>query len=337
MYNTDISSLDKCVKSIINQIKKNLEIIIVDDCSSDIATRNKLKEYMINEHIQVYRTETNGGPSKARNLGLKYAKGKFVLFADADDSLVEKSLPTVMQYIHENSIDTLVYNYNICKNGIPVSKCPDLIYQNEKFMRLSKDNIYKLLVSTTYLNNVWRFIFLKEIIEVNNIRFREDMKNGEDFCFVVNYIEKSERIYYLKDTIYNYEMSDSGITKGFYAGKIIDAVRTLELRLDLLDRKIVQENRKAALNFVVNKYIHVFFDYIALALSRGNIKEINYLYANNSMLRLLKYNGKISFDNRLKRLLIKHRKFNLILIGYNFKEIIRNQLWNKKSRMGETQ
>lgn len=111
IYNTDIDLLDKCVKSILRQSGCDIELILVDDCSSDKRIAEKLKEYEQEKGVGIYRTAENGGPGRARNVGLGKAKGELIAFVDADDSLVENTFRGALEYMSENDYDTVVFEY----------------------------------------------------------------------------------------------------------------------------------------------------------------------------------------------------------------------------------
>ena len=90
VYNA-ASTIDKCVKSLIIQSYPKIEIILIEDHSTDESYSLISKKFGNEKRIRIYRTSQNSGPSKARNLGLDVAYGDWVMFVDADD-YVDKNM-----------------------------------------------------------------------------------------------------------------------------------------------------------------------------------------------------------------------------------------------------
>lgn len=103
VYNVE-KYLPKCLESIINQTYKNLEIILVDDGSTDNSAKI-CNEYAKNDNrIKVYY-KANGGQGSARNYGMKIAKGEFVTFIDSDDYIAEDLCEYLLKFLKQNQLD----------------------------------------------------------------------------------------------------------------------------------------------------------------------------------------------------------------------------------------
>ena len=93
-YNKD-KYLKRCLDSIISQLSKDIEIIVVDDCSTD-SSIDILKQY---DNLILIKNKNNLGISESRNIGIKYAKGKYISFMDADDYLSSNYIELIMEKI----------------------------------------------------------------------------------------------------------------------------------------------------------------------------------------------------------------------------------------------
>ncbi len=131
VYNVE-QYLEKCVKSIIRQTYKNIEIILIDDGATDssgkICDKLKLKD----NRIKVIHKE-NGGLSDARNAGLKVAKGEYIGFVDSDDYIKEDMFETLYNLNKKyNSEISIVSYYEICKDKLIAVRESDEVQQFNK-------------------------------------------------------------------------------------------------------------------------------------------------------------------------------------------------------------
>lgn len=112
VYNSE-KSIKKCISSIVKQKRDDVEVIIVDDGSSD-NTANIIKEMIVNQEKFVYIYQENKGSGEARNKGIEAAKGEFVTFVDSDDYVTENFLSNICHIIaSKTNLDLIVWGYNI--------------------------------------------------------------------------------------------------------------------------------------------------------------------------------------------------------------------------------
>lgn len=117
VYNTE-RYLRRCLDSIVNQTLKELEIILVDDGSTDNSNRI-MKEYELKypDRVQVY-TKDNGGQGSARNLGIQKSKGKYIGFVDSDDYVDTRMFETMYQAAEQDQCDLVECHYHyLCEEG----------------------------------------------------------------------------------------------------------------------------------------------------------------------------------------------------------------------------
>lgn len=204
VYNAE-KTLRRCVESIALGQERDLEIILVDDCSKDASWEicQALKAEFPN--LVTIRNERNGGVSFTRNRGLARAQGEYILFVDSDDwvsgKYVQRLLETARQYpgylpicglhfidhVHGEQRDYLWDN-----GASPIVEVQDaaLFDLSERFL----------------LQQLWNKVFRRDLIEKYRIRFDESQSMGEDFQFVLDYLEASgcNRCAVLNEALYYY-------------------------------------------------------------------------------------------------------------------------------------
>lgn len=206
IYNGE-STLEKCVYSILNSKYSNLEIILVNDGSTDKSRElcdNLTKKDF---RISVYHLK-NGGVSHARNIGISHAKGEYYTFIDCDD------------YVTENYFLDLYNNIKCNKSDLAVGSIANVygskttyVYAEECVVDLSvnskESRRHFLELNQSYLlYGPVNKLYIADYIKNNNIRFPEDMSYGEDLMFNLEYMHYCNLISYSKEPIYYYDHSN---------------------------------------------------------------------------------------------------------------------------------
>lgn len=205
VYNVE-SFLRECIKSITRQTYTNIEIIIIDDGSTDKS--GIICDEMASKDIRIKVIhKDNEGVSIARNLGIEEATGELITFIDADDFLEENMFERMMKYYEEKSLITC--SYNIIKNNIK-NNIENTTKDIEKF---SIKNALMYLASREKIQGyTWNKIFSTLIIKQNNLRFIDSIDICEDLCFVAKYMLYIENVIYIHENLYNYRIRDNSAT-----------------------------------------------------------------------------------------------------------------------------
>lgn len=186
------NTLRKCVESCLNQTYKDIEIILVDDGSPD-SCPTICNEYSVKDGRVIVLHKKNGGVSSARNLGLKRARGEFIVFVDSDDWIEDDMLKHMMNIQIKNDYDLILCNYTIhFDNNKSIA---DNTYVPK--MR-SKHEIYNYLLMPNKEDSFrtpWAKMYKSRIIHENNLQFNESLTLGEDTCFNYQYISYINSIY----------------------------------------------------------------------------------------------------------------------------------------------
>ena len=205
VYNAE-KTIEKCVESIEVNSYKDVEIILVEDCSKDNSWEicKKLVEKYSN--IKIVRNERNRGVSYTRNQGIKAATGEYTMFVDSDDWIAENYFSEFLHVLEGTSKSLVVcgfVNHDEIVNGTT-----DIFGWNdfEGVKKSSVKDVIKLLYEGNLLQQLWNKIFITTLIKEKKICFDESISIGEDTRFVLEYIRKCqiETIYLVNKPLYHY-------------------------------------------------------------------------------------------------------------------------------------
>ena len=222
-YNTE-EYMAQCLDSLLKQTLKEIEIVIVDDGSTD-TTLSILKQYeeQYPEKIRVFHKE-NGGQGSARNLALKYVRGEYLGFVDSDDDveldMYEKLYNKATQY----DVDFIVSDYiRINSNTI---KCMNTLNIKEGYY--SKEDIKSLIYPSLIIGNDLEYgpllsvcpcLFRKTFLYQIPLEFDEEVRWSEDNIFSAIMGYNANSFYYLKNEgLYHYYQNPGTITTGYRKG-----------------------------------------------------------------------------------------------------------------------
>lgn len=202
VYNAE-NTIGRCIDSIINQTTdEKYEIIIVDDGSVD-GTVARVEKYA-KEHPQIHLVEkNNGGVSSARNVGIQNAKGEYLIFCDADDSLSDGFFENIKGYLLYD-LTVFGYSYVIESKTIPV-----VGKQVETF---DKEKVFLSLYESKLFNPVWNKIYKKTLIRD---MFENYFTVGEDLVFNIEYLRNISSINIISLPLYNYTVTLGSITRSY--------------------------------------------------------------------------------------------------------------------------
>ncbi|MGL5056484.1 MAG: glycosyltransferase family 2 protein [Fusobacteriaceae bacterium] len=181
--------IEKCLESVRESSYKNIEILAIDDCSTD-ESKNIIKKYSeIDSRILIIENKKNEGVCYTRNLGLKNVNGKYLIFVDGDDFISKFWIENLVQKIEQKKCDVVIGNSKNYKDKFFYEyKIKDL--RNEKYIKFEKIRLNKNGV-------IWNKIYNSEFLKKNTIFFSDNRLNyGEDLEFVYKALSKADRIYY---------------------------------------------------------------------------------------------------------------------------------------------
>lgn len=216
IYNKE-KYLEKCIKSILTQSHRNIEIILVDDGSTDGSLRI-CKKYEKDKRVKIFHQE-NKGVSSARNVGLKNMTGERVIFVDADDYIKKDYVERISGY------DDLVVSGYIINN---IENIPEPLYNPSVNEILSRKN-------SKYIVVPYNKMFKTNIIQDNGIRFDESMNFGEDACFVLDYLKFCKTTRFIKYAGYHNTILNGTLSRK-YIENIAEQLDKIYTRINSLTK-----------------------------------------------------------------------------------------------------
>lgn len=188
VYNAE-KTLRKSVEALCYGEERNLEIILIDDCSKDNSWELCIELSVEFDNVRCFRNEKNSGVSYTRNHGLKEATAPYVLFVDSDDWVSSHYAGLLLSEInnHPDSLPVCGYCYidkvsNTRTNTLFSTNETDVVEMSDVFSLYDK----------TLLQQLWNKIFRRDLIEEHSVRFDESQSMGEDFQFVLDYMEAAQ-------------------------------------------------------------------------------------------------------------------------------------------------
>ena len=209
--------LKQCIESILEQSFEDFEIILINDGSTDLSGKICDGYAEVDKRIKVYHIE-NGGPSRARNFGIKKAKGVYIEFIDADDQLISGSLKKMYMFAEKNQPEVIIANAQIVTANEQVKDILSIEEQDEIEMKEYLKNL-NAARKATLMHYIWNKWYKREVIVSNKIFFDENEKLGEDFLFNCEVLSKDIRIFGTDTILYKYYKRDNGSLSGKYIKK----------------------------------------------------------------------------------------------------------------------
>ena len=299
IYNVE-KYLTKCLESILNQTYKNIEIILVNDGSTD-NSKKICEEYIKKDSRIILINKKNGGLSDARNKGIDKSTGEYITFIDSDDYIELDYIMSLYKGIQNNNIDLVISGHRVLYDTgkiIEKKTCGNIVLS-------SKETLEKMLydegVDVCSVNKLYK----KNLFD--DIRFPKG-REFEDSATTYKLIDKSKKIAIIDKITYNYSIrSDSITTKNFNPKK-------MELILSTKEMCDFIRNKYPDLNKACDR--RLMYAYLS-TLSQMASSNKRYLEYENICLKYIKENSnKVLKDKRICR----RDKFALysLKFGYNF-------------------
>lgn len=171
VYNVE-DYLEVCLDSALNQDYKNLEILAVNDGSTD-KSGAILAKYAREHHALKVISTKNEGLSCARNTGLANATGDFILFLDSDDWLIQSTVSSCVRLINENDLDIVLFSGKAFADGVDSNKVARMNYKRPEHLlnkTMSTDLLFDEFVKSSFIVSACFYLFKKDMVK--NIRFK---------------------------------------------------------------------------------------------------------------------------------------------------------------------
>lgn len=299
--------LQKCIYSILNQNYKDIEIILVDDGSTDNSGK------MCDDYQAQYSNvrsfhKKNTGLGLTRNYGLEYANGDFVMFVDSDDYLKETCVTELVKFVINNNVDTVIGGYTRVDNNGKIlfeEKYQESIYQGQEV----KNRCFTRMLGNLYKNNdiikmsVWNCLYSMDLITKNQIYFPSERKYiSEDLIWDCKYFKYATKVAISRSDSYFYRYNPSSLTNSYNK-------KRFSLSIDLYNY---------VSNFIIEtglpeeackRFQKSFFIYIRLCIEQEGLRKLQVAIP---MLRKICDNRKVQYVIKvypISKLGIKERLF----------------------------
>ena len=244
VYNVE-KYLRQCLESIKNQTYTNLQIIMVNDGSSD-NSGSICKEYADSDSRFIYIEQENKGVSGARNTGLNHADGEYLCFIDADDEFTEDAISEQVKNV--GKCDMLITRFNkIDEDGNIISN--GSVKTAAECSSQETIGFVIRVLEYGYQGNICSKLFKTEIIKKNNIRFDEDIYYNEDRLFIIRYLLCSSSVVIKPIVSYLYRIRNISAMgalmdiKKNYNSKMLTEITAFERIIDILGKDRQYDNR----------------------------------------------------------------------------------------------
>lgn len=259
-------TITSCVESLEKNTYKNLQIILVEDCSGD-QTIDVCKELANTyDNVLCIENDQNHGVSYTRNHGLDYADGTYLMFVDSDDYVEADYIETMISAIsctdNESIMPVCGYiNHDEKKNG----RIDIFLPSNEKECLKKSIQIMPELYEKRMLQIIWNKVFRLDVIKRNHIRFEEEMFIGEDFRFLLEYMKAAKISQFLlvnKALCHYMRDNENSLMSRLLETKIQDSLDNFEIMYKFMGKsadkmqKLIEEEKEKQIEYYAYTIMH---------------------------------------------------------------------------------
>ena len=283
VYNTE-KYLRKCLDSVCNQTLQDIEIICVNDCSTDDSLEI-LKEYASNDNrIKIINFTENKGVAVARNTAIEQAKGEYIGFVDSDDYVDLDFYEKLYERALKNKADIVVGNY--------------YMYFDNQNTICGKDFLAQIQKNKVWFNGLFVLaIYSKKLVQANHIKFTENFRYGEDRIFPILAVYHSSEVETMQDIFYHIQKRNDSSSAAYFndTRKINDFIKSSK-------EILIQFN---SLDYSEDDYLIFFCEYLDYILStliqandecKSMVADLYCYFYENAKFKTIfsqKYNAKI--------------------------------------------
>ena len=285
-YNVE-KYVQEAIDSALSQIYKDIEIIVVDDGSTD-NTKKVLNPYIKKGQIH-YIYQENKGLSSARNTGIRAAKGGYIAFLDSDDLFLPEKMQRQVDFLEKHQ------EYDVCYCDIYhfYEDEPEQMFKLN-YSYYSGDAVLKNLFKRNFINPL-SVVIRKNVVDKCGY-FNEKMKKTEDWDYWVNLAWKGVKFHFLPVILAKYRIRKQGSLSYAWSGEIERKATTLDIFQRLKNKMSVEEKRRYGINLVILKH-WLKLIYARLAVNFYPLKKIHSLIQSK---RLVSVTPKDSLLSKLR-------------------------------------
>lgn len=300
IYNVE-KQLERCMESLTKQNMQDIQIILVNDGSTD-KSGEIAKKYVVEYPDNViYLEKENGGLSDARNYGLLYATGEYISFIDSDDYITENLYTDLQEYMN-NKYDMIKFQIaKVDEQGNLISKNYSPLFKDK-----NGEEAFSILYKSDVMTEVaWGYLYRRDFFKKNDFKFAKG-RYHEDFGLIPLIMLKADKVASTDVFGYNYVQTEKSITRG-------NTETSYKRALDLL--------------YFYDNMVEQIKNYPISKTSKDNIK----IYYTNCI--ILEVNNLNKQEQRLYIKEIRKRKLANNIKARNFKQLVKKTILNISVRL----
>jgi UDP-glucose:(glucosyl)LPS beta-1,3-glucosyltransferase len=273
--------IGKTLDLLVEQGLESIEVLLVNDGSTD-KTAEIINTFVEkNNNILSISLRKNSGVSIARNIGIENAKGQYIYFLDADDSIPSETLSFLKKTVLEhNKTDVFVFGWRVVKTN---GKIKEHSYKKcGKNFVITADSYYTLFLNKKIECHNCNIVYLRNFLEKHCIKFTEGATRGEDVEFFNKAFSKANAVYYSSRIIFNYLLNLESTTQAYTVYKLANKESFERNKYNLLEIKKQKPSFSKEINFyIANLYVANLYYYLK---SKDVFEEINDMFLKNKTL-----------------------------------------------------
>lgn len=312
VYNAE-NTLEDCVESVCGQSYTSFEVLLINDGSTDKSGDICEKLTQKYNNIKSFTIENNG-VSNARNVGIRYSKGKYISFVDADDVVDSDFLTELYSLTNKEKCMGVV--------GIKKQHNGEVSFSVSEKMNISSGD-FMVLEKHGLLNSVNNKLYNRKYIIQNELYFDTKYKNGEDCMFNLQYFRLVDTIKVSDKALYTYNMNDSGLHSEVSFDTVKSIVKMHSIMLECswknkpqIDVKMIREYTNAIRKYALYSDVKFFV----------KVKNISKVTRLSMYKETLKYIEDIEISRNYRRLFKINSAF-IIALYFNLSKMRKIKRW----------
>lgn len=237
VYNTE-KYLNACVDSILLQADVSLEIILVDDGSTDASPIICDDYAQKHENIHVLHIQ-NSGPATAKNEGLKLAQGNYIALTDSDDRMEPLMLHKMVSAGYENDADVICCNYKQIDEQGNVSH---LNSTNQQYVLNHKEGLIHFFSKDKIYSQCWTKLYKRQMLTDNHIENDPGLRTDEDFIFNIRAFVHAKTTVIVDEPLYEYTHRESSLARAYFKKNISQYIDNRIQRVRVTQEVVMNES-----------------------------------------------------------------------------------------------
>lgn len=258
--------IGQCLESVIHQTYSDIEIIVVDDGSTDGSGRICDMFSQKDKRIKVFHLE-NSGVSSARNFGIEQAAGKYIAFCDSDDIVSELWLESLYGNMKNTDADMSCCTY--CEF---YSENQPLFNVSEEIQIIERSDFFSsILFDERVYGYLFNKLFKRELIcGEKHIRFMSDVYIWEDVLFVSQYLSKASSVVFSNSPLYGYRNNPESVLRSSFSYKNVSKLKVIKPVLELLEQYADKDISLRYWNYAMKTVAYTYKKLITTPIDKRN-------------------------------------------------------------------